>query len=101
MSTTVWSKSLSQVNNDLGARSRREHVLNLPVPQQGVCFVHNFRLQSSEMMPDMRLYYIALGESTQEASGRTTTAVLILHGACGWKGNFLIRGFAGVLFGSG
>jgi homoserine O-acetyltransferase/O-succinyltransferase len=74
---------------------------NWPAPQEGDYVVHNFRFQSGETMPDVRLHYYTLGKPAKDASGRTTNAVLILHGT-GGTGNGLLRPiFAGVLFGPG
>ncbi|HST11992.1 MAG TPA: alpha/beta fold hydrolase [Terriglobales bacterium] len=69
--------------------------------EEGDYVVHNFRFQSGETMPDVRMHYTTLGKPTRDASGRTTNAVLILHGTGGRGSNFLIPIFAGVLFGSG
>ena len=52
-------------------------------------------------MPEVRMHFTTLGKPIRDASGRTTNAVLILHGTGGWGSNFLIPIFAGVLFGPG
>jgi homoserine O-acetyltransferase/O-succinyltransferase len=72
-----------------------------PVPKEGDYVVHNFRFQSGETMREVRMHYTTLGKPTKDASGRTTNAVLMLHGTGGWGSNFLIPSFAGVLFGRG
>ena len=52
-------------------------------------------------MPEVRMHYSTLGKPAKDASGRTTNAVLILHGT-GGSGHSLLRPiFAGVLFGPG
>jgi homoserine O-acetyltransferase len=72
-----------------------------PTPQEGDFIVHNFRFQSGEVMPEVRMHYTTLGKPIRDANGRTTNAVLILHGTGGSGSNFLIPIFAGVLFGPG
>ena len=72
-----------------------------PAPQEGEFIVHDFHFQSGETMPEVRMHYTTLGKPAKDASGRTTNAVLILHGT-GGNGHSLLRPiFAGVLFGPG
>jgi len=49
----------------------------------------------------VRLHYYTLGKPVQDANGRTTNAVLILHGTGGSGDSFFRPIFAGVLFGPG
>jgi len=72
-----------------------------PAPQEGDFVVHDFHFQSGETMPELRLHYTMLGKPEKDASGRTTNAVLILHGTGGSGRGFLQPIFAGVLFGPG
>jgi len=72
-----------------------------PTPQENDFIVHDFHFQSGEIMPEVRMHYTTLGKPVKDASGRTTNAVLILHGT-GGSGHSLLRPiFAGVLFGPG
>jgi homoserine O-acetyltransferase len=72
-----------------------------PSPQEGDFIIHDFHFQSGETMPEVRIHYTTLGEPAKDAKGRTTNAVLILHGT-GGNGHSLLRPiFAGVLFGPG
>ena len=72
-----------------------------PAPQEGDFMVRDFHFQSGERLPEVRLHYYTLGKPVTDASGRTTNAVLILHGT-GGTGNGLLRPiFAGQLFGPG
>jgi len=72
-----------------------------PTPQEGEFIVHDFHFQSGEVMPEVRMHYTTLGKPAKDATGRTTNAVLILHGT-GGNGHSLLRPiFAGVLFGPG
>src|SRR5271154_3797764 len=53
------------------------------------------------VMREVRMHYTTLGKPMKDAAGRTTNAVLILHGT-GGSGTGLLRPiFAGVLFGPG
>ena len=70
-----------------------------PTPQQGDFIAHNFSFKSGETLPEVRLHYATLGKLEKDASGRTTNAVLILHGTSGDGTQFLRDIFAGVLFG--
>jgi homoserine O-acetyltransferase len=72
-----------------------------PTPQEGDYVIHDFHFQSGETLPEVRIHYHTLGKPVKDASGRTTNAVLILHGTGGMGSNFLRPIFAGVLFGPG
>ena len=72
-----------------------------PAPQEGDYLVHDFKFQSGETLPDVKLHYYTLGKPAKDANGRTTNAVLILHGTGGSGNGFLRPIFAGVLFGPG
>ncbi len=74
---------------------------NWPAAQEGDYVVHDFHFQSGESLPAVRLHYYTLGRPEKDANGRTTNAVLILHGTGGSGNNFLRPIFAGVLFGPG
>lgn len=68
---------------------------------EGDFLVHNFRFQSGETMPEVRIHYTTLGKPVKDANGRTSNAVLVLHGTGGTGGGLLIPIFAGVLFAPG
>ncbi|HTR27465.1 MAG TPA: alpha/beta fold hydrolase [Terriglobales bacterium] len=72
-----------------------------PIPAEADYTVHNFRFQSGETLPDVRMHYRTLGTPHKDAQGHTTNAVLILHGTGGTGATFLRPIFAGVLFGPG
>ena len=69
--------------------------------QEGDFVVHDFHFQSGETLAEVRLHYTTLGRPAKDTSGRTTNAVLILHGTGGDGRGFLRPMFAGVLFGPG
>jgi homoserine O-acetyltransferase/O-succinyltransferase len=74
---------------------------NWPPVQEGDFTVRDFRFQTGEVLPEVRIHYSTLGKPSQDATGRTTNAVLILHGT-GGSGQSLLRPiFAGELFGPG
>jgi homoserine O-acetyltransferase/O-succinyltransferase len=74
---------------------------NWPAPTEGDYVVRDFHFQSGETLPEIRLHYYTLGKPLKDATGRTTNAVLILHGTGGSGNNFLHPIFAGELFGPG
>jgi len=69
--------------------------------QEGDYVVHGFHFRSGETLPEIRMHYTTLGKPERDADGRTTNAVLILHGTSGTGHQFLAPQFAGVLFGPG
>lgn len=63
--------------------------------------VPTFTFDSGESLTDLNLHYTTLGTPRRDASGRTTNAVLIMHGTGGTGRSFLSPGFGGELFGKG
>ncbi len=63
-------------------------------PVEGDCTLKDFRFQSGETLPALRLHYTTLGTPSRNA-------VLILHGTSGDGKAFLREQFAGQLFGPG
>ncbi len=83
------------------AQQAVENTATWPAPQEGDFIVRDFHFQSGETMPEVRIHYTTLGKPVKDATGRTTNAVLVLHGT-GGNGHSLLRPiFAGVLFGPG
>jgi homoserine O-acetyltransferase/O-succinyltransferase len=72
-----------------------------PAPHEGDFVIHNFRFQSGETLPEVRMHYTTFGTPMKDTRGHTTNAVLILHGTSGTGHQFLRPIFAGVLFGQG
>jgi homoserine O-acetyltransferase/O-succinyltransferase len=68
---------------------------------EGDFIIHNFQFHSGESLPELRLHYTTLGKPLKDAAGRTTNAVLILHGTGGTGQQFFAPQFAGILFGPG
>lgn len=70
-------------------------------PREADFTLHNFHFKSGEVLPELRIHYYSFGQPVKDANGKTTNAVLVLHGT-GGSGRSLIRPeFAGVLFGPG
>jgi homoserine O-acetyltransferase/O-succinyltransferase len=69
-----------------------------PVPVESDCVLHDFRFQSGEVLPILRLHYITLGSPERDAGGMVRNAVLILHSTIGSGSAFLAEPFAGKLF---
>jgi len=67
---------------------------NYPAPKEAVFVAKNFRFNTGDVMPELRLHYRTIGEPTGQP-------VLILHGTSGSGAGFLNAGFAGELFGPG
>lgn len=65
-----------------------------PTPKQGDWIAKNFKFHTGEAMPEMRLHYTTVGESTGQP-------VLVLHGSGGDAARMLTADFAGQLFGPG
>lgn len=72
-----------------------------PAPAQGDFTIREFRFESGEALPELRLHYRTLGTPRRDAAGVVRNAVLVMHGTTGSGANFLSDQFAGVLFGPG
>ncbi len=64
------------------------------VPKEGTWVAKDFRFHTGEVMPELRIHYLTIGDPKGEP-------VLILHGTAGAAQNFLSPAFAGELFGPG
>lgn len=72
-----------------------------PAPVEGDYAIRDFRFESGETLPEMRLHCTTLGTPKRDASGTVRNAVLVLHGTGGSGRAFLSQNFAGELFGEG
>ena len=73
-----------------------------PTPTEGDYVVRDFKFTSGETLPELRLHYRTLGKPEKDAQGKTTNAVLIIHGTTGSGAQFVPRPeFADELFGKG
>ena len=67
-------------------------------PAQGDFTIRDFKFESGEMLPELRLHYRTLGSPRRDAAGLVRNAVLVMHGTGGSGTQFLSEQFAGVLF---
>lgn len=70
----------------------------LPRPVEGDFVIRDFKFQSGEVLPELKLHYRTLGTLRRDAGGRATNAVWIGHGTGGSGSQFSSRVFAGELF---
>src|SRR5437588_7038544 len=70
-----------------------------PPPTEGDYTIRDFKFTSGETLPELRLHYRTLGKIDKDAQGKTTNAVLIMHGTTGSGAQFIRSEFAGELFG--
>src|SRR5207244_13631112 len=70
-----------------------------PAPTECDYAIHDFPFASGEILPELRLHYRTLGKLEKNAQGKTTNAVLIMHGTTGSGAQFIRPEFAGELFG--
>jgi homoserine O-acetyltransferase len=69
-----------------------------PPPTEGDFAIRDFRFDSGEALPELRIHYRTYGTPKKDAQGIVRNAVLIMHGTGGTGGQFVGRGFAGELF---
>ena len=77
------------------------HAQTWPAPTEGDFLVKNFRFESGETVPELRLHYRTLGKIHRDRKGHVDNAVLIMHGTGGAGTQFINDRFAGQLFGPG
>jgi len=70
-----------------------------PAPVEADYIIRDFKFTSGETLPELRLHYRTLGKPEKDAQGKTTNAVLIMHGTTGSGAQFIRTEFAGELFG--
>jgi homoserine O-acetyltransferase/O-succinyltransferase len=70
-----------------------------PTPTEGDFTIRDFKFASGEILPELRIHYRTLGKPEKDALGKTTNAVLIMHGTTGTGAQFIRPEFAGELFG--
>lgn len=70
-------------------------------PVAGEFLVKNFRFQSGELLPELKLHYQTLGKPRLGPNGHVANAVLVLHGTGGSGDQFLVARYVGELFGPG
>lgn len=63
--------------------------------------IKDFRFETGETLPDLRLHYLTLGTLRRDAQGHADNAVLLLHGTGGDAHSLLNPVFSDNLFGPG
>jgi homoserine O-acetyltransferase len=95
MHNTVRSLTLSISLNIAASLLAAEY----PAPTEGDFTIPDFKFQSGEALPELRIHYRTLGKPEKDAQGKTSNAVLITHGTTGSGAQFIRPEFAGELFG--
>jgi len=72
-----------------------------PAPAESDYAIRDFKFTSGETLPELRIHYRTLGKADKDSQGKTTNAVLIMHGTTGSGAQFIRPEFAGELFGNG
>ena len=62
-----------------------------PTPTEGDFTIRNFKFTAGETLPELRLHYRTIGKPEKGAQGKTTNAVLIMHGTTGSGAQFVER----------
>jgi homoserine O-acetyltransferase/O-succinyltransferase len=70
----------------------------LPQAKEGDFVARDFRFNSGETLPELRIHYRTLGTPKKDARGIVRNAVLVMHGTGGTGAQFVGRTFAGELF---
>ena len=72
-----------------------------PVVTEADFIARDFRFQSGEVLPEVRLHYRTLGQPQRGPDGRINNAVLMLHGTTATGRSFLAPSYASELYGPG
>src|SRR4051812_50125108 len=67
----------------------------VPPVTEGDYVIKDFKFNSGETLPELRIHYRTLGTIKKNAQGVVTNAVLIMHGTGGTGGEVTRRGFFG------
>jgi homoserine O-acetyltransferase/O-succinyltransferase len=70
-------------------------------PAEADYTIRDFKFTNGETLPELRIHYRTLGKAERNAQGKTSNAVLIMHGTTGSGAQFIREEFAGELFGAG
>jgi len=77
------------------------HAHSWPLPQEGDVILKDFRFDSGETLPELRMHCATLGRIHKDKNRHVDNAVLVMHGTGGSGGQFLRDIFAGELFNPG
>jgi homoserine O-acetyltransferase len=70
-------------------------------PVEADAVLRNFKFQSGELLPELRIHYRTVGKPHKNARGEIDNALHILHGTTGSGAQFIRPEFSGELFGAG
>jgi homoserine O-acetyltransferase len=70
-----------------------------PTPTEGNYVIRDFKFESGETLPELRIHYRTIGKIDKDPQGKTRNVVLIMHGTTGSGAQFIRPEFAGELFG--
>ena len=73
----------------------------VPQPEEHDFVTKDFKFRDGGSLPELKIHYYTFGKPQTDAQGRTTNAVLILHGTGGTGRSLIRQSFAGELFGPG
>ncbi len=85
----------------VAAAAFAQQTQQVPQPEQHDFVTKNFKFRDGETLPEVKIHYATYGKPQTDAQGRTTNAVMVLHGTGGTGMQFVRPSFAGVLFGPG
>ena len=74
---------------------------DFPAPVEGDFTVQNYKFTTGDVLPSLNLHYTTVGKPVKGPDGRTTNAVIIMHGTGGTGRAFCNATFGGMLFGAG
>jgi homoserine O-acetyltransferase/O-succinyltransferase len=69
-----------------------------PIPTDSTWVVRDFRFNSGDQLPELKVHYLTFGKPERDAAGHVRNAVLILHGTASSSAPFLSSAFLGALF---
>ena len=81
----------------VGSPFTHEAPSDYPDPVEGDYVIRNFKFESGEVLPKLKLHYSVIGEPRRDKNGRVGNAVLVMHGTTGSGRGFLSDRFAGQL----
>jgi homoserine O-acetyltransferase/O-succinyltransferase len=77
------------------------YAASAPEPAEGEIVIRNFKFNSGETLPELRMHYRTFGKPQTDARGVVRNAVIVMHGTGGAGTQFLRPEFAGELFSPG
>ena len=77
------------------------HAADWPAPRHDDYVIRDFKFQSGETLPEVRMHYVTFGTPQRDAKGVVRNAIIVLHGTTGSSAQFLVTNFTDVLLGKG